>query len=461
MSPRKLGAGIDAFVGFALSSATVFAQVQWTEITVAPTPPLRSGAVIAYDSARDRIVVFGGADATSQLADTWEWDGTQWLQRTPAHVPAARYNADMVFDSARGVCVLFGGRNRSGTRYSDTWEWNGVDWTARSFATRPAARNSHAMTYDSARGRVVLHGGTPDGASETWEYDGVAWSRRSASGGPDVRYNHGMAFDAARGRTVLFGGTNSAGNLTNDTWEWNGTSWSVRAPANRPSIRGYLQMAFDVSRARVVLFGGSNLSTYFADTWEFDGVDWAQRTTATSPTARADHSVVHDGLRRVTLMGFGAFADSNLWEYRPIDPAEYSLLGSGCAGSAGVPTISNSDLGPFANDVFTIQIANVPAPAAGAAVGLLGFRDDAWGPLLLPAELTDIGMPGCTLRNDLGAVWVLPVIGNVATWDLLIPATEPPLFGLRFFQQALCLDAAANAAGMTLSDQGRGVVGGR
>jgi len=38
---------------------------------------------MAYDSIRKRAVLFGGADATSQLGDTWEWDGGQWTRIDP------------------------------------------------------------------------------------------------------------------------------------------------------------------------------------------------------------------------------------------------------------------------------------------------------------------------------------------------------------------------------------------
>jgi hypothetical protein len=43
----------------------------------APTP--RGGHAMAYDLARQRIVLYGGfTNEAPRLADTWEWDGADW-----------------------------------------------------------------------------------------------------------------------------------------------------------------------------------------------------------------------------------------------------------------------------------------------------------------------------------------------------------------------------------------------
>ena len=33
---------------------------------------------MAYDSNRDRVVLFGGGVERQRLGDTWEWDGKVW-----------------------------------------------------------------------------------------------------------------------------------------------------------------------------------------------------------------------------------------------------------------------------------------------------------------------------------------------------------------------------------------------
>jgi Galactose oxidase, central domain len=81
---------------------------------------------MAYDTVRQRVVLFGGSPNTTSAAvnDTWEYDGTTWTQRTPATSPPARNSHAMVYDSTHQVTVLFGGC------CNDTWLWNGTTWTA-------------------------------------------------------------------------------------------------------------------------------------------------------------------------------------------------------------------------------------------------------------------------------------------------------------------------------------------
>jgi Galactose oxidase, central domain len=72
-------------------------------------------------STGEHTILFGtpwGA-ATSQ---TWEWDGRLWTQRQNMG-PRGRYFHDLAYDSQRDRVVLFGGQVGSGAvRLGDTWE---------------------------------------------------------------------------------------------------------------------------------------------------------------------------------------------------------------------------------------------------------------------------------------------------------------------------------------------------
>jgi len=35
---------------------------------------------LAYDSRRERVVLYGGSNGTQTFGDTWEWDGANWRQ---------------------------------------------------------------------------------------------------------------------------------------------------------------------------------------------------------------------------------------------------------------------------------------------------------------------------------------------------------------------------------------------
>jgi hypothetical protein len=97
----------------------------WTRRnTTGPLP--RGGDAIAYDDLRQRTVMFaGGWSGIGVQADTWEWDGSTWIERIPLVVPGAREWHALVWDSARHRVVLFGGSSGSlglGPR-GDTWQY--------------------------------------------------------------------------------------------------------------------------------------------------------------------------------------------------------------------------------------------------------------------------------------------------------------------------------------------------
>jgi hypothetical protein len=93
-------------------------------------PSARNGAGMAYDEARDEVVLFGGANATRELGDTWVWDGGAWIRRGPLDVLRPRTRVGMAYDGARHQTVLFGGSKNGGDCFfGDTWTWDGVTWT--------------------------------------------------------------------------------------------------------------------------------------------------------------------------------------------------------------------------------------------------------------------------------------------------------------------------------------------
>jgi hypothetical protein len=268
----------------------------WEQRTPATAPPARSEHALAYDSVRQRVVLFGGTNTAFTppfFGDTWEWDGTSWLLRSPAASPGARTDTAMAFDAARQRVVLFSGYTTGAGEVADTWEWDGTTWTSSAAATAPAARIGHALAYDEARQRVVLLGGEEH--SDTWEWDGATWLERTPLKLPSWRFGAAMTYDVARGRFVAVAGT----PLT-QTWEWDGQSdWVLRAPRTTPPMSGTL--AYDEARQRVVLVAATSPSL---DVWEWDGEDWAHRATATSPPFRTGFALAWDaGRQRVVLFG--------------------------------------------------------------------------------------------------------------------------------------------------------------
>lgn len=147
--------------------------VMW-ELKHGGVPPARTHHAAAYDGARGKLVLFGGL-ATSDLDDTWEWDGRFWKQIFPATKPSARKYHLLVYDSARGHVLLYGGEG-NGSVLGDLWAWDGENWTQLNPATQPASRKYPAGTFDATLERFVLHGGWDSTGflDDTWEWDGSA-----------------------------------------------------------------------------------------------------------------------------------------------------------------------------------------------------------------------------------------------------------------------------------------------
>ena len=101
--------GLIALVGAVLASSPVAAQT-WTQHNKGVwSPPARYSPAMAYDSVRQRVVLFGGRGSSWLFGDTWEWDGSSWTLRTPTTSPRARLGCAMAYDSERRRQVLLGG----------------------------------------------------------------------------------------------------------------------------------------------------------------------------------------------------------------------------------------------------------------------------------------------------------------------------------------------------------------
>ena len=154
-----------------------------------------------------------------------------WTQATPAISPGVRSNHAMAYDSVRQKVVMFGGYNFQSGSMGDTWEYDGVVWTQVAPASSPPARTGHAMVYDSVRGKVVMFGGYDGGLgnyiNDTWEFDGIDWEQRTASG-PVTRTGATFAYVIGQQKTYLFGGF--GGPQLDDTWEYQTSSLPSAVP---------------------------------------------------------------------------------------------------------------------------------------------------------------------------------------------------------------------------------------
>jgi hypothetical protein len=151
------------------------AGTEWAQVTAATTP-VRTVAAYGYDSARGRLVRFGGGAVPGEAArETWEFDGQSW-RLASSEGPSRRFIPAMAYDPQRRVTVLFGGLNLSDQKLDDTWEWDGNEWTQVS-GTGPSARFGATMVFDAGAGEMLLFGGIDASGGHVDEL----WRRRDGN----------------------------------------------------------------------------------------------------------------------------------------------------------------------------------------------------------------------------------------------------------------------------------------
>ncbi|MEO0593920.1 MAG: hypothetical protein AAFZ38_10095 [Myxococcota bacterium] len=272
------------------------------------SPSPRCASAFAPSPLDDGLILFGGgafgeACSTNDglvCDDTWLWNGRSWTAITVNRRPPGRNGHSLAYDEARGRIVLFGGAsNGEGCRTEatfalrDTWVWDGAGWSDRSSVSSPGPRSGHTMVYDVARERVVLFGGreTEDDqlrsreVNDTWVWDGSSWSlEEMSSSAISARSEHAMVYDRARGETLVFGGRSrdpgsdcDSSRLCDGLFGWNGSTWELKnSPGPRPSGRFGASLVYDEAEQRVLLFGGARGGSYLDDVWSWSGDGWTR-----------------------------------------------------------------------------------------------------------------------------------------------------------------------------------------
>lgn len=160
------------------------ATLAWTEIaTTGSGPEERSHAALAFDSTRNRLVVFGGNTSTSGLSiigteDTWalDLDSGAWTQLADGSGPPPRYAHGWVQDDSR-LYVFGGSPDFDGPFQNDLWAFDLASdtWTqlAGGGPSSPPTRFGAALyVTDSGIIMVAGHDSTDLGnINDLWTFD--------------------------------------------------------------------------------------------------------------------------------------------------------------------------------------------------------------------------------------------------------------------------------------------------
>jgi hypothetical protein len=277
----------------------------------AGSPPARDDHTAVYDSANNRMIIFGGTIANppfSYFNDVWVLSNANgqggtpvWTQLTPSGAPpAARYAHTAVYDSTTNQMTIFAGSNDA-QDFRDVWvlsHANGLGgapaWTQLSpSGTAPLSSYFPSAVYDSVNNIMTVFGGA--NAADTACVNGVwtlshanglggtpQWTNtvaNGAAGSPSKRFIHSAVYDPASNRMIIFGGDAFAGTASytgfNDVWvltSANGmggaSTWiKLNVSGLKPGTRGGHTAVYDATNNKMMVFAGGNFDANFYDTW--------------------------------------------------------------------------------------------------------------------------------------------------------------------------------------------------
>jgi hypothetical protein len=256
-----------------------------------PSPTARYAQRAVWDPVRDRMLMFGGYDATgSYLNEVWEYrprPTPMWIRvATSGTPPQGRFAGGLLFDSPRDRLLAFGGYSSDGAvsyAWNDLWALplsgpEALTWRALSpNGTPPAARWGFSMVMDVPRDRAVVWGGATagyqmlqDGFKLDLSTTTPTWAPMSASGDvPSGRTIYASVVEPAGERLVIFGGFDGLSFL-NDVHALaldGPPTWTTLHPSGEPpDPRDATTAIYDAFTPRMVVYGGWG-GSYLDDTW--------------------------------------------------------------------------------------------------------------------------------------------------------------------------------------------------
>lgn len=245
----------------------------WTQLNPTGGPPHERdyGVTVAGDG-QGNLILFGGAysgcGGRCNLNDTWVLSHANGLNGTPAWtqllpngtLPAARDNQSGAYDSASNRLIIFGGCLGGCTpAANDVWvlsNANGIGgtpaWTQLSPAgTAPQPRINSAVALDAKTDRLIVFGGQDGGGAggvftDAWiltDADGLGgtdpltgnstptWIQlQPSNAGPAAGYQASAMYDPSSNELIIAGGSATAAN-NNAVWILSNANGSGGTPA--------------------------------------------------------------------------------------------------------------------------------------------------------------------------------------------------------------------------------------
>jgi hypothetical protein len=308
-------AAFDAADGYDLfwlvgGSTWTYGHSSWSNITSSAGIPsgMEANSHLVYDARDGYVLLYGGGSGpylTHPLNDSWKFEGGHWTNMTGTirGTPPAMRPGPMAYDSADQVVVLFGGTIDNASGYpvasNETWTYAGGVWNNSTGPAPPPAGGTAGgdplvqLVDDPTDGYVLYFDvlatiRNPELGLSPWTFHAGAWTNRSAEFGPSPRLIPfgGVTYDSTSGRIIaaaecLSTPTFSCQSLWG-TFSFSGGHWKdvTSASANPPrELDGFVD---DPSDGGVMMVGGccwadfSGLSLGWQDAWVFSNGTWTE-----------------------------------------------------------------------------------------------------------------------------------------------------------------------------------------
>jgi hypothetical protein len=344
-------------------------------VGVGPDPALgtyprrRSGGTLIVDAPRGRAVLFGGYANYGPLGDVWTTPlvgPSSWTRLYPAGGHFLRGNHTAVYDSVGQRMIVFGGYDATNTATNETWALTlagAPTWSLLIPSGTPPVPRSSPGAYDGLRRRLLVFGGLDapgNPLGDLWALDlagAGSWSEIVAGGdAPPVGDYSTIVYDAPRDRAVVT--ETPPSDVRTHVWylPFAGGTWTHVTPdPDAPSLQ-YSEPVFDRDANRMLLQdGGTIYSLGLAGTpaWSRLGVSGSTPTLYLSSTAFDPTS--H---RMLAAAGYELNPLNSLWAL-DFPPNVFSLDAQALPSFGGAVTVSP------ALDCFTsgssVTLTAVPA----------------------------------------------------------------------------------------------------
>ena len=268
----------------------------WTRFAnVDPSPPFirSSGLSGAFDSRRNRVIVFG-ASGSADTIEAWALTldpSPRWTRLTVAgQSPQGVTQAAAIYDEASDRMLLFGGTvetlyNRPTVNTLSSLSLGATPtWTELHPAGElPSPRQASTAVYDSRHHRMLVFGGSPQYPEAPSDTDRVwllsldanpTWSSVAPAGShPLAQREHAACYDPVHDEMIVLGGLRlgeyvSEGSLEAWRFPLGSMQWSRIDTQETPVARRSASAIFDTRLDRVIMFGGHAVGSYNSnDCW--------------------------------------------------------------------------------------------------------------------------------------------------------------------------------------------------